>query len=113
MKAIDTDNHIEAPEDDYLYKSTSLIPQAGYGLFTAIDIYKNETIPIFRGEILSNREAKKRADAGCAQYFISMLDGSIMDSNNTDCYAKYANDAKGAPSLKLKNNANKSLENKI
>ncbi len=35
-------NKIDAAESDYLYKSPSQIPNSGKGLFTAIDIYKNE-----------------------------------------------------------------------
>ena len=100
-----SDNKIEAVENDYLYKSKSNLPGAGLGLFTAIDIFKDETIAIFTGEKLSNEEANKRATAGNDQYFISLLDGGILDSKKVECFAKYANDAKGSPTLNLKNNA--------
>ena len=39
-----------------------------------------------------------------------MLDGTIMDSKNTKCYAKYANDAEGFSKTKYKNNAKISLD---
>lgn len=92
------------PETDYLYKSESQIPNAGLGLFTAVDIYKDEIIAVFTGDILSNKEAQNRADAGKDNYFISMLNGRIMDSINADCLAKYANDAKGVIESKFRNN---------
>jgi uncharacterized protein len=105
-----SNNQIEAPESDYLYKSQSQIPNAGDGLFTVIDIYKEETIAIFKGEILSEFEAKIRADAGNDGYFINLLDGSIMDSGNVECFAKYANDAEGLVPSKFKNNARITLD---
>ena len=55
---------IEAPESDYLYIQDSQITNAGKGLFTAIDIYPNEIISIFKGEILTNHEAQKRVSEG-------------------------------------------------
>lgn len=88
-------DQIEANESDYLYISDSQIPNAGKGLFTAIPILKNEIISRFEGEIISNKEALRRAKKGQAQYFIDMRDGNILDSMNVECFAKYANDAKG------------------
>lgn len=105
MKTLNNDNKIEAPESDYLYMSQSQIPDSGNGLFTAIDIYKDETIAIFKGKILSDIEAKKRVKEGNDRYFINLLDGSIMDSMNAKCFAKYANDANGLTKLNFKNNA--------
>ena len=99
------DNQIEALEDDYLYIKTSQIANAGNGLFTAIKIYKEEVISIFKGEILSAAQAKLRATNGNDKYFINMLDGSIMDSMPIDCFAKYANDAEGLSLLNFKNNS--------
>jgi len=100
-----TDNKIAAQEEAYLYTQASQIPDAGLGLFTAIPIYKGETIALFKGDILDAAEAKKRAADRQDQYFIMLLDGKIMDSKNTACFAKYANDAKGSPDLNFKNNA--------
>lgn len=40
-------NKIQAEESDYLYIQTSQLPNSGKGLFTAIDIYKDEIISIF------------------------------------------------------------------
>jgi len=101
---------IEAPESDYLYIQDSQITNAGKGLFTAIDIYPNEIISIFKGEILTDSEAQKRVSEGNDRYFINMLDGSILDSMNVDCFAKYANDAEAFSKLEFKNNSKITLD---
>ena len=101
---------IEAPESDYLYIQDSQITNAGKGLFTAIDIYPNEIISLFKGEILTNNEAQKRVSEGNDRYFINMLDGSILDSMHIDCFAKYANDAEAFSKLEFKNNSKITLD---
>lgn len=101
---------IEALESDYLYVELSQIENAGKGLYTAIDIYKNETIALFRGEIITNKEAEKRVEQKADRYFINLLDGSIMDCMHTDCFAKYANDAEGIGNNSFKNNAEITLD---
>lgn len=98
-------NTIEAPESDYLFIQPSQIKNAGKGLFTAIDIYEDEIISLFKGEIIDNKEAAIRAQQNKDRYFINLLDGTIMDSMHTDCYAKYANDAEGLSQNNFKNNA--------
>jgi len=103
-------NNIEAEESDYLYIESSQIKNAGKGLYTAIDIYKNEIISVFKGEIITNKEAEKRAQQNNDKYFINLLDGSIMDSMYTECYAKYANDAQGLSQSNYKNNAKITLD---
>ena len=103
-------NEIDALESDYLYKSQSQIPNSGNGLFTVVDLYKGETISVFRGEILTDLEAKRRAEKGLDAYFISLLDGTIMDSMSVECYAKYANDAQGISNSSFKNNAKITLD---
>jgi hypothetical protein len=99
------DSTIEANESDYLYISASQITNAGKGLYTSIDIYKEETIAIFEGEILSEEEVQKRVDEDEDQYFIAMLDGRILDSKRVECFAKYANDAAALSSSAFKNNS--------
>ena len=101
---------IEAKESDYLYLKTSKITGAGTGLFTSIQIYKNEVISLFKGEILSDAEALVRVKKGIDGYFINMLDGTIMDSKDVKCFAKYANDAEGSKVVKFKNNAKIALD---
>jgi len=103
-------NTIEAAESDYLYTDLSQLPNAGDGLFTAIPIYKDEIIALFKGEILTELQAKLRAKKGNDKYFINMLDGSIMDSMHVNCFAKYANDAEGFSKSNFKNSAKISLD---
>jgi uncharacterized protein len=95
---------IDSAEQDYLYVQESQIPNAGKGLFTAIKIYKHEVIAIFDGEILSTTQAKIRVDKNENGYFINLLNGKIMDSMHTDCFAKFANDADGCKTKLFKNN---------
>ncbi|MES2515073.1 MAG: SET domain-containing protein-lysine N-methyltransferase [Bacteroidota bacterium] len=96
---------IDARESDYLYLKSSKISGAGNGLFTSIPIYKNEIISLFKGEILSHKEASLRAVNKQDGYFINMLDGTIMDSKWVNCFAKYANDAEGLSVFKFRNNS--------
>ncbi len=106
----DNANTIEASESDYLYTALSQLPNSGNGLFTAISIYKDEVISLFKGEILTELQAKLRVKQGNDNYFINMLDGRIMDSMHVKCFAKYANDAKGFSKSKFKNCAKISLD---
>jgi hypothetical protein len=103
-------NEIDASESDYLYVSLSQLPASGNGLLTAINIYKDEIISLFKGEILTNAQAKLRVKRGEDRYFISMLNGSIMDSMKVKCFAKYANDTQGTLNSKLKNNSKIGLD---
>lgn len=96
---------IDAKEADYLFVKTSQLSNAGNGLFTSIDIYKDEVISLFKGEALSAKEAATRAKNKTDGYFINMLDGSILDSKNTTCFAKYANDSQGLTKTKYPYNA--------
>ena len=98
-------NAIDAPESDYLFIAPSQLPNAGSGLFSVIDISKDEIIAVFFGEKLSDRQANLRASKGQNNYFISMLDGSILDCEKTKGFAKYANDALGFSGNTFKNNA--------
>jgi SET domain-containing protein len=96
---------IDAKESEYLYLDKSTIRGAGKGLFTSIPIYKNEIIAVFKGKIISNQEAARRAKLHLDGYFVSMLDGTIMDSKDVHCFAKYANDAEGLETKNSKNNS--------
>jgi uncharacterized protein len=105
-----TTSNIEAKESDYLYIKESQIPGAGDGLFTAIPIYKGEVIAIFKGRILSEKEAQDIAANGDDRFFINMPDGTILDSMNVECFAKYANDASGSVKSRYKNNSKITLD---
>src|SRR5512136_502484 len=95
---------IESKEPDYLYIKESQIPGSGNGLFTAIPIFKDEVISIFKGKIVSDKEAQYRATNGENGYIINMPDGTLLDSKKVKCFAKYANDALGFVKTKYKNN---------
>jgi SET domain-containing protein len=101
---------IEAKEADYLFIKESQIENAGKGLFTSINIYKNEIISLFKGKILTDEEAKHKADRGEDRFFINMLDGTIMDSMNVKCFAKYANDAENFVKTGFANNSTITLD---
>jgi uncharacterized protein len=101
---------IQAQEADYLYTQSSQIPNSGLGLFTAIPIYKEEIIAIFKGKIISQSQAKTIALQGNDRYFINLLNGKILDSMPVDCFAKYANDASGFLKSVFKNNAKIALD---
>lgn len=101
---------IEAKEPDYLYIKESQIPGSGNGLFTAIPVYKYEVIAIFKGKILSDKEAQCRATNGEDTYFINMPDGTILDSMKVKCFGKYANDATGPVKTEYKNNSKITLD---
>jgi hypothetical protein len=109
LKMMDS-NTIDAQESDYLYIQTSQLPDSGKGLFTAIAIYKDEIVAVFKGEILSDSEAEFRVQSNNDQYFMNLLNGKILDCKNTECFAKYANDAAGFSKSDYKNNAKISLD---
>jgi uncharacterized protein len=99
------DSSIDAPESDYLFIADSQLPNAGSGLRTAVPLYKDEVIAMFKGEILTDAQILERVDSDKDRYFISMLDGTIMDSMLTECFAKYANDASAFKPKLFSNNA--------
>ena len=101
---------IKAKESDYLYIRESQIPGSGNGLFTAIPLYKDEVISLFKGEILSDKKAHYRAINGEDRYFINMPDGTILDSMKVKCFAKFANDALGFVKTKYKINSKIKLD---
>lgn len=97
-------HQIDAAESDYLYVETSQLPDAGNGLFTAVDIFREERIAVFHGEKLTEAQAANRASKGLDQYFMVLPDGHILDCRTVTGFAKYANDATALPG-EHKNNA--------
>jgi uncharacterized protein len=98
-------NQIEAPESDYLYIAISQLPNSGNGLFTAIDIYKDEIIAVFYGVILTPKKAASEAKKGNNEYFMNLANGRILDCKQTNGFAKYANDSSGFGKSHHKNKA--------
>jgi uncharacterized protein len=116
LKKISTNNSsLAIPESDYLYLEPSQIMGSGQGLRTAIAIFKDEYFAQFEGELLTQKQANERAEAGQNGYFISLLNGKILDSKNTPCFAKFANDAEGLIKSDFKNNSKITLnqQNKV
>jgi uncharacterized protein len=103
--SIQDDDKIDAPESSYLYIAPSQLPNAGSGLYTVTNMYKEEIISLYKGKILTPEQVNKIAEKNEDQYFIAMLDGTIMDSMHVKCFAKYANDAEGFPNARFKNNS--------
>jgi len=104
--------NIGLKESDYLYVKRSQIPNSGMGLFTSIDIYKGEIISVYKGDILTYEQAIEVAKTSGDEYFIDLPNGTIMDSKNTKCFAKYANDAEGLVKTKFKNNSEIRIDDK-
>jgi hypothetical protein len=96
---------IDTGEEDYLFVKESGISGAGKGLFTAIDIFKDEIISVFKGEVLSQKQSKIRALKKEDRYFMNLPNGLIFDTSLTECFAKFANDAEGFSITEYKNNA--------
>jgi hypothetical protein len=96
---------IHAEEKEYLYVQASQIDGAGKGLYTAIKIYRNEIIAVFKGEELSSDEAARRAKRNENKYFMMLPSGGTLDCMHTAGFAKYANDAEGKVKTGFINNA--------
>lgn len=92
-------------ESEYLFLKHSQLPNSGIGLFTKVFIAKGKLIAEYVGERITHTEANKRAAEHKDQYFVDMGDGTILDPMNTECFAKYANDAVGLVKSHFKNNA--------
>lgn len=105
LKKQSDSNQIEAPESDYLFIGISQLPNSGNGLFTAIDIYKDEIIAVFNGVVLTHKKAVAIVKKGNNEYFMNLANGRILDCNQANGFAKYANDANGFSTSTFKNKA--------
>lgn len=83
---------LDTPEEDYLYSKPSQIPNAGFGLFSAITLYKGDIIAHFNGEVLNLKEAQIRIQNNDDDYFMNLPNGLTLDCKNTPGFAKMAND---------------------
>lgn len=98
-------NQVGIPESDYLYIKESQLPDSGRGLFTAVALFKDEEITVFKGDVITEKQIRERVLAEHDKYFIALLNGRILDCMHTECFAKYANDARGYTSGMFSNNA--------
>jgi len=87
---------------------TSLLPNAGKGLFTDKSIKKGEKIIEYKGEIIDWKEYEKRVKEDKDGYLFFINKKRCIDAFSTPEHkARYANDAAGLSKVKgLKNNAN-------
>ena len=90
-----------------LIVKTSLLPNAGKGLFTDKLIKKNKKIIEYKGEIIDWKEYEKRVKEDKDGYLFYINKKRCIDAFSTPRYkARFANDAEGIGRVKgLKNNA--------
>ena len=90
-----------------LLVKTSLLPNAGKGLFTDKAIKKDSKIIEYKGEIIDWKEYTKRVKEDKDGYLFFISNNRCIDAYPTPRYkARYANDAEGLSRVKgLKNNA--------
>ncbi len=95
-------------EDIYknLAVKKSSIPGAGKGLFTKVDVKKNERIVEYLGEIITEAELDRRAEKDIYGYAFYISKKKCIDAYyQPEALARYANDAKGLTRVEgLKNN---------
>lgn len=90
-----------------LIVKTSLLPNAGKGLFTDKPIKKTKKIIEYKGEIIDWKEYEKRVKDDKDGYLFFINKKRCIDAYATPKFkARYANDAEGISKIKgLKNNA--------
>ncbi|MFT3902341.1 MAG: SET domain-containing protein [Niabella sp.] len=88
----------------YLKVKTSLIPNAGKGLFTTVDIPKGSLIVAYEGRRCAWKEVEDDFDN---PYIYHIDDENVIDaSKDLRSFGRYANDAAGLTRVKgLGNNA--------
>lgn len=118
MKIIKKFSHFEALSTKYfretkkLYVDTSTIPNSGYGLFTKVDFKEGEIICYFTGEMITFKQMEdieKSSPISRCSYFIDTenknTDKRILDVFNSNCMARFANDADGSDNDQFINNS--------
>ena len=81
--------------EKHLVVKKSIIPGAGLGLFTSVDIKKGTWIVEYKGEILTWKEVEKMADHRNG-YVFHVYNTHVIDAwNRKSAKARYANDANG------------------
>ncbi|ANH82971.1 SET domain-containing protein-lysine N-methyltransferase [Niabella ginsenosidivorans] len=92
------------PSSKRLFVKTSTLPNAGKGLFTKVNIAKNEIITEYIGNLVTWKEVEQDVDNG---YIFHINDDAVIDaSKNKNSFGRYANDAAGLQRVKgITNNA--------
>ncbi len=88
-----------------LFVKKSTLPNAGKGLFTKVDIKKNERFIEYVGEIITEAELDRRAEKDVYGYAFYISKKKCIDAYYMpEVLARYANDAKGLTRVKGINN---------
>lgn len=90
--------------EKHLEVKESIIPGAGKGLFTKVDIPKGTRIVEYKGEILTWKEVEKMADYRNGYVFFVFHTHVIDAWKFKKKVARYANDARGLVRIKGINN---------
>ena len=92
------------PSSKRLFVKASTLPDAGKGLFTKVDIAKNEIITEYEGELVTWKDVEDDVDNA---YIFHITDDAVIDArNNKKTFGRYANDAAGLRRIKgIRNNA--------
>jgi hypothetical protein len=85
----------------------SQLPGAGNGLYTTKAIRKDSKIIEYRGEVIGNKEYRRRCRKMEDQYMFTIGRNRVIDARPTPQYkARYANDAAGITRVKgMSNNS--------
>jgi uncharacterized protein len=99
--------------EKYLVVKKSLIPDAGKGLFTKVDIKKGTRIVEYKGKVVTWKQVEKMADDRNGYVFFFNNKYCIDAWQTKKSVAHYANDANGITRIEgLKNNAEYVTEKK-
>jgi len=90
--------------DKELFVEKSLLPGAGKGLFTKVDIEKGSRICRYTGAVMTWKEALEKLPDTTYCFYINK--NCVIDGRQPMCLGSFANDAKGTVRVPyLKNNA--------
>eukprot|EP00762_Andalucia_godoyi_P003956 ANDGO_05736.mRNA.1 hypothetical protein EMIHUDRAFT_97090 len=83
--------------DEGLYIAKSTIPGAGYGLFSQVDIQKNEIVSEYTGRIMTDIDYSLRYPENDAEYVISVGEDLSIDGDDPSAttLARFANHQQG------------------
>jgi len=99
--------------EKFLVVKKSLIPGAGKGLFTKVDIKKGTHIVEYKGKVVTWKEVEKMADDRNGYVFFFNSKYCIDAWKTNKSVAHYANDARGITKVEgLKNNCEYVTEKK-
>jgi len=99
-------------KEDNVEVRLSKIKGAGKGIFAKSKIKKGELISQFTGELIENEKVEELNNNNELLYLIYWDEKYTLNVENSNCLAKYANDAEGVKKIKgVKNNSKISWHN--